>query len=128
MRRRLPEALTQHGEGGVGGHGPRRVLGGAAVQAHVLRLDVRDEEHVVVGHDVHAALPRGREVRAAVLLPGDLRRRVALGGALQPRRVAHPDGAVPRSLHEGRQNCGRRRRRLCERGWRSTAWTFSARI
>jgi len=54
---------------------------------------------------VHAALAGGGEVGAAVLLPGDLRRRVALGGALQPRRVARADGAVPRGLQEGRQDC-----------------------
>lgn len=100
------EALTQYGEGGVGRDGPRCVFGGAAVHAHVLRLDVHDEEDVVIGHDVHPALACGREIRAPVLLPGDLRRRVALGGALQPGCVARPDGAVPGGLHEGGENCG----------------------
>lgn len=102
----LSSALTQHGEGGVGGHRARRVFGGAAVHAHVFRLDVHDEEHVVIGHDVHSALTGGGEIRAAVLLPGDLRRRVTVRGALQPGGVAGSDGAVPRSLHEGRKNYG----------------------
>lgn len=98
--------LTQHGQSGVGGGGAGRVPGGAAVQAHVLRFHVHDEEHVVVGHDVHPPLPGGGEIGAAVLLPGDLRRRVALGGALQSGGVTRPDGAVPGRLHEGRKNCG----------------------
>lgn len=100
---------TEHGERGVGGNGPRRVFGRAAVHAHVVRLDVHDEEDVVVGHDVHPALPGGGEIRAAVLLPGNLRRRVALGGALQPGRVARSDGAVPGRLHKRRQHCGTKR-------------------
>lgn len=99
-------ALTQHGQSGVGRDGAGRVSGGAAVQAHVLRFDVHDEEHVVVGHDVHAALPGGGEIGAAVLLPGDLRRGVALGSTLQPGRVTRPDGAVSGRLDEGRKNCG----------------------
>lgn len=98
--------LTQHGQSGVGRNGAGRVPGGAAVQAHVLRFDVRDEEHVVVGHDVHPALPGGGEICAAVLLPGDLRCGVALGGALQSGLVTRPDGAVSGRLDEGRKNCG----------------------
>ena len=93
--------LTQHGEAGVGRHGACRVLGGAAVHAHVLRLHVCDEEHVVVRHHVHAALTGGGEVRAPVLLPGDLRRRVALRRTLQPGRGARTDGSVLGRLDEG---------------------------
>lgn len=106
-------SLTQHCEGGVGGDGARCVFGSAAVYAHVLRLDVHDEEHVVIGHDVHTTLPCSGEIRAAVLLPGDLRCRVALCGALEPRGVACPDGAVPGSLYEGWENCGQRSLRQC---------------
>lgn len=98
--------LTQHTQSGVGRNGACRVPGGAAVQAHVLRLDVHDEEDVVVGHDVHPALPGGGEIGPAVFLPGDLRCRVALGGALQSGRVTRPDGAVSGRLDEGRENCG----------------------
>ena len=107
----LRAALTQHSERGIGRDGPCCVFGGAAVHAHVFWLDVHDEEHVIIGHDVHPALACSGEVCAAVLLPGDLRCRVALGGTLQPRCVACPDGAVPRSLHEGRENCGQKRDR-----------------
>lgn len=98
--------LTQHGQGGVGRHGACGVSGSAAVQAHVLGFDVHDEEHVVIRHDVHPPLPGGGEICAAVFLPGDLRRRVALGGTFQPGRVTRPDGAVSGRLDEGWKNCG----------------------
>lgn len=96
--------LTQHGEGGIGGDGARCVFRSAAVQAHVLWFDIHDEEHVVVGHDVHSPLPGSGEICAAVFLPGDLRRRVALSGTLQSCGVARPDGAVSGGLYEGREN------------------------
>lgn len=103
-------ALTQYSEGGIGRDCPSCVFGGAAVNAHVLRLDVHNEEHVVVRHDVHPALAGGGEIRPSIFLPGDLRRRVALSGALQPGRVARSDGAVPGGLHEGGENCGQQTR------------------
>lgn len=100
--------LTQHGEGGIGGDGARCVFRSAAVQAHVLWFDIHDEEHIVVGHDVHSPLPGSGEICAAVFLPGDLRRRVALSGTLQSCGVARPDGAVSGGLYEGRENWGQR--------------------
>ena len=109
--------LTEHAERGVGGHQAGRVARGAAVHAHVLGLHVGDEEDVVVGHDVHAALAGGGEVGAAVLLPGDLGGGVALGGTLQPRRLARADGAVPRRLQEGRQDCGPKKMSLMYLFW-----------
>lgn len=82
--------LTQDSEGGIGQHGPCRVLSCAAVDPHVLDLHICDEEDVVVGHDMHAALAGRGEVGAAVLLPGDLGRGVSLGRTLQARRRPRP--------------------------------------
>lgn len=98
-------SLTQHGERGVGRHGARCVLGGAAVHAHVLQLDVRDEEHVIVRHHMHPPLACRREVRASVLLPCDLGGGVPLGRTLQLGSVARTDGVVSRGLHKRRHDC-----------------------
>lgn len=64
--------LTENSERSIGGNCARCVFGSAAVHAHVLWLDVHDEEDVVVGHYVHPALTGGGEICAAIFLPGNL--------------------------------------------------------
>lgn len=98
-------ARTEDCQGGVGGDDAGRVLGSAAVHAHVLQLHVRDEKHVIVGHDVHASFTCGGEVRASVLLPSDLWVRVAAGGTLEAGRGASPDGNIVWYFGEGWQHC-----------------------
>ena len=55
---------------------------------------------------MHAALASGGEVRASVLLPGDLGVGVAGGGTFEAGRGAGPDGDVVGHFGEGREHCG----------------------
>ena len=99
------DVRTYDGQRGVGSHSPRVVAGSAGVNSVVLTLHVHDEEHVVVGHHMHAAFARRREVEPAVLLPRHLGTRRALGGTLEPGSAAGADGLIRRSLHQTRIHC-----------------------
>uniref|UniRef100_A0A224YFY6 Uncharacterized protein n=1 Tax=Rhipicephalus zambeziensis TaxID=60191 RepID=A0A224YFY6_9ACAR len=59
----------EHSESGVGADHPSSAAGGAGVDARVSRLEAHHEEDDIGGHDVHTALPGGREVVTSVLLP-----------------------------------------------------------
>lgn len=55
---------------------------------------IRDEEHVVVRHDVHAAPPERQKSVPPILLPGDLGVGVAGGGTFEACQESSPDGDV----------------------------------
>lgn len=96
--------LTENSERGVGRDCSGCVLSCAAVDTNVLCLDIHDEKHVVLRHDVHAAFAGGREVSAPIFLPGNLRRRVTNSRTLQSRRCTGADAQVHRHLGESGQH------------------------
>lgn len=103
----LTSTLTQHSERDVGGDHSCCVFGRAAVHTHVLRLHVHYEEHIIIGHHLHAPFTGCREIRASVFLPSNLRRWITFCRTLQAGLRPSPDGEVTWGLHKRRQYCVR---------------------